>query len=404
MRVRDTKKAARERKKRIEKGQRQGALEASRLRFRALMQDLGLTKPSAHLLNTLQQRRYREPLVAATPCTDGRKHEQVVRDVRVALSSATVELKDSEARLYLRSFFADYLMLVDACRAGLDAHPRTRLAWEQFAVHLMADADDNIRRGLHAMTTAVDAALLRHCRFDEGLFFARYDYGRYDEKPRMSITIEFEQPPVHRFRKGETQPAWRCGLPYAAGGIEWVDWTAETRGASPERGPAPVYLHQHALERLRQRLPFGELGQATVQDFAWQSLRRPMLIPQRGGWLVEFNFWQWRLGYFVAEEIDEKILIKSFLFLTMDGTPEGRQLRRRLGMKTDQIAYLRADTLQYFIASDVQHDIDLRRIFTECGCGHLFEMLVPEARTVRLPGTARETRRHLGLPKLPPLR
>jgi hypothetical protein len=56
------------------------------------------------------------------------------------------------------------------------------------------------------------------------------------------------------------------------------------------------------------------------------------------------------------------------------------------------------DTLPYFTQSDVAEDSEIRAILTECGCGHLFDIIEPEAREITLRGRARETRLHLGMP------
>jgi hypothetical protein len=136
-----------------------------------------------------------------------------------------------------------------------------------------------------------------------------------------------------------------------------------------------------------------------LDAWAYHCLREPKLIPQGpGNWLVEFRVSGKRLGYFTAVQIEGRILITTFLFLTMRHTPEGRRIRQRLGLRAEQIEWLRMDTLPYFIQSDAAEDSELRAILTECGCGHLFELIEPEAREITLRGKARETRRHLGLP------
>lgn len=59
-----------------------------------------------------------------------------------------------------------------------------------------------------------------------------------------------------------------------------------------------------------------------VQDWMWQSLTRPVLIPQGSGrWLVEFRSAGRRLGCFTAVEVDGQGLITTFLFLTMKERP-----------------------------------------------------------------------------------
>lgn len=91
-------------------------------------------------------------------------------------------------------------------------------------------------------------------------------------------------------------------------------------------------------------------------------------------------------------------MITTFLFLTMAGTPEGDHLRRRLKLDRDDMNWLGMDTLGYFIRSDVAKDSRLRAIFTDCGCGHLFDLLKPEARVVLREGVAENTRKYLDIP------
>jgi hypothetical protein len=130
---------------------------------------------------------------------------------------------------------------------------------------------------------------------------------------------------------------------------------------------------------------------------------RPVVIPQGPkNWLVEFRIKDARLGYFTAVGIDGRTLVTSFLFLTMRDTPEGKLIRERLGLRADEIEWLRADSLPFFTQSDVAQDSDLRAILTECGCGHLFDLIEPEAREITFRGAARDLRRHLGMP-IPPL-
>ena len=56
------------------------------------------------------------------------------------------------------------------------------------------------------------------------------------------------------------------------------------------------------------------------------------------------------------------------------------------------------DNLEYFVRTDVRDDPDLRRIFEDCGCGHLFKLLKPGTKVELLEGVARNTRKYLGMP------
>jgi hypothetical protein len=160
-----------------------------------------------------------------------------------------------------------------------------------------------------------------------------------------------------------------------------------------------VFVQSHALHNLRQRIPFANGYEAVLEACTWMSLERPTLIPHGPKeWLVEFHIGGKRLGYFTAVEMDGRILITTFLFLTMRGTPEGRRIRQRLGLRAEQIEWLRMDALPYFTQSDAGEDSEIRAVLSECGCGHLFDIIEPEAREITIRGKARETRRHLGLP------
>jgi hypothetical protein len=131
------------------------------------------------------------------------------------------------------------------------------------------------------------------------------------------------------------------------------------------------------------------------------SLKNPKLFPTGPKeWLVEFSVIGIRLGYFTAVEIDGRILVTTFLFLTMRNTPEGKRIREMLGLRVDQVEWLRMDTLPFFTQSDAAQDGELRGVLTACGCGHLFDLIGPETREITLPGKAQEIRRHLRLSTL----
>jgi hypothetical protein len=196
--------------------------------------------------------------------------------------------------------------------------------------------------------------------------------------------------------EGKARPAWRCGLPFGPPGIQWARWTAKDRGVSESEGTFDVFVQSHVLERLYERVPFERWA---VQDWMWQSLKWPVLFPRgSGNWLAEFRFAGRRLGYFTATEVDAKIVVTTFLFLTMERTPEGDNLRRRLHVVRDDMDWLKMDTLGYFAFSDVGKDPGLRAIFTDCGCGHLLDLLKPGSTIALREGVAADTRKYLDIP------
>lgn len=367
--------------------------------LRELLSTLGFTRASTPLLDALLARRYPAPAVVLTSlASECGAAPDVVEAVRKALTESFATLAPFDTQVRLATVFTEYLAIADACAAELISAGNVGPSWGEFARVTAPHREQNFRRSLRTLTAQVDNALLPHCRFSEDIYFARYTFEASSDavdKPRLTVVVDVHRAkPVVFEREGKPRPAGRCGLPFLDHGIEWVRWTRATPGFGSERADADVYLQSHAIQRLEERLCLDPSG---LTDWVWQSLREPVLLPQTNGWLVEFRVAQWRLGYFCAEDVGGKILVTTFLFLTNAGTPEGHGLRERTRFRTDEIAWLKMDELSYFLLSDVQNDLELRALFAECGCGHLFEMMKPEART-STSARANATRRHLQMP------
>jgi hypothetical protein len=79
------------------------------------------------------------------------------------------------------------------------------------------------------------------------------------------------------------------------------------------------------------------------------------------------------MGYLVVRPVEDILLIRSFKFITMSGTPEFYRLKRELGGDRQDFEYLGLDTVDGLINSDLHKDPKLKRIFKNCGLSHLFE-------------------------------
>ena len=328
-------------------------------------------------------------------------HELVMDDLRAAVGEATVELLPHGVAIPLNQFFSHYEAIAEMAEVDIPFPKRTRDAQLLLAKHVLPHFSENHSRAMQELVNCVLRALLRHWRMDRAFCAAEPGF----ERGALVIRLSVRQPTsASLVRDGERRPAWRCGFPeVAAWLVNLTTWTAAVRGAPEQSPPAEVFVQSHALNKLRERVPVAIVGTEILDAWASCSLANPVLIQQGPkDWLVEFRVKETRLGYFTAVEIDGRILITTFLFLTMRDTPEGKLIRKRLGLRADEIEWLRADSLPFFTRSDVAEDSELRAILTECGCGHLFELIEPEAREITFHGSARDLRRHLGMP-IPPL-
>jgi hypothetical protein len=174
---------------------------------------------------------------------------------------------------------------------------------------------------------------------------------------------------------GSRRPAYRCGGDPRCGGFRWISWPREILGLHGGPKRLAVYIQRHALERLHQRL--APLKHAAVQRTLIYSLAKPVLTSEAGEnpFLVEYRLGaKMRVGHLVGRLVEDKVLFTTFLFLTMQGTPEAKLLAERLRLRRADIEYTGLDTLGTFINSDLAKDAELREAFTEAGCGDLLKL------------------------------
>ncbi|MFO0956724.1 MAG: hypothetical protein U0800_04555 [Isosphaeraceae bacterium] len=170
---------------------------------------------------------------------------------------------------------------------------------------------------------------------------------------------------------GESRLAYPCQRGEYCNGLMMVRWDLQRLGLANEPRKLPVYVSPHAVARFDERLPI-ECGSYSLHNLIPASLREPRLLPGRDGtWLVAVEPNAGRLGYLVAQILPDYVLIKTFLFLTMQGTPESGRLKARLGVYRADAERFELDRCKTWIDSDITHDPLIKRALSDCGCGHL---------------------------------
>jgi hypothetical protein len=107
------------------------------------------------------------------------------------------------------------------------------------------------------------------------------------------------------------------------------------------------------------------------------------------------------VGYLVLSRVGDRALVRTFLLLTMAGTPEGDRLGRRLRLTRDEARWLGLYRLSSLAASDVRDDAELVGILAECGCGQLAEVARGVDFVPVTTGYAAELRKYIGLASPP---
>ena len=137
--------------------------------------------------------------------------------------------------------------------------------------------------------------------------------------------------------------------------------------------PLNVYIQAHAIDRIRERIGDHFMSTSSVDIFTTILSKKPFRSDD-GGFLFPYLYMQKRLGYLKANLFGDKIIIRTFLFLTNNGTPEGKKLAALIGVQKEDKKYLGIDKLSTFINSDIETNETLKEIFTQAGCSSLFEM------------------------------
>ena len=176
-----------------------------------------------------------------------------------------------------------------------------------------------------------------------------------------------------------------------------MHWRADQIGLPGDR-TFPVHIQSHATKNWRERLPSMLVHPMLFQHY----LAQPVIFDaRRGRGLLTYGEGNYRYGYFTFTLDDDAdiIVLTTFLFLTMEGTPEYRLLQSRFGMERRDIEENRLDRPERYFCSDLRFDQDLTRRLGECGLGHLLRE-APEIGPLRWPDFAAEFRKYFCLPSV----
>jgi hypothetical protein len=135
----------------------------------------------------------------------------------------------------------------------------------------------------------------------------------------------------------------------------------------------PVYIQQHALLRLAERIGYTTPGMGYV--ILQIALFQKKIIPlKENRVLIACLINDLKLGYLLAELVEGILVIRTFLLLTNSGTPEGNKLAQLTGLKIEDAKYLAIDNLQGLANSDIEQNEAICKLFREAGCGDILEL------------------------------
>ena len=144
-----------------------------------------------------------------------------------------------------------------------------------------------------------------------------------------------------------------------------------------------IFVQSHALNRLKERLNEDIQGILQIEIFHSILIAKSFRY-YRDSIYIDYYFEKNKAGYLVGEIIGKIIVIKSFLFLTHNSTPEGELLKELTGLNKLDMKYLNIDKLKVFQESDIKNNAEVKKIFIDAGCGSLFEIRKNEFKSTNI--------------------
>lgn len=139
-----------------------------------------------------------------------------------------------------------------------------------------------------------------------------------------------------------------------------------------QKMPLDVYYQSHLIERLKERI--GLFHEFSYMAILHSLVATNIIHTEDGGFLLPFEIYKRRVGYLKATLHGDKLIIRTFLFITNNGTPEGKKLTSLIHVQKEDKKFLAIDKLQTFMESDLDTNEKIRSLFKEAGCGDLFKL------------------------------
>jgi hypothetical protein len=352
-----------------------------RRRFEAFFRAIGLhdafTRMPRHAQEFVWKLKYPDPILEFDPDFSTGAANRALRDeIEKAFRGGEAELP--HGRLPTREFLGIFAGMYASFSNIIveTADPKVLAFVEAARPGIARCYEEHWKDVIAAWIRTITSPLIHNSRLDTRLLSAVVDWkNSQDSKPTIRVTITSSPPQtVRAVLDGQPRLAYRAAANWSDVGLQWISWTAAHMGRAAQDEEYPVYVQGHALRQLHRRLNFPSLL-PVIESWLAESLRDPRIVDRQGAdLLVEYRVAERRLGYLICTPCDGMIIARTFKFLTMEGTPEARKLRARLGLGRRDIDWLRLDELTAFTGSDLGWDDELRELFTECDCGHLFEL------------------------------
>lgn len=134
-----------------------------------------------------------------------------------------------------------------------------------------------------------------------------------------------------------------------------------------------IYIQSHAIRRFEERtLPIHPIIHNYSFNTSLLTVSRPIIKDKNI--YIPYYITDVKAGYFVAEIIDDKVLIKTFILITHASAPEGKKFQALTGLGKMDMNYWDITMLNTFIYNTMTTDNPLYPYFEESQLLPLFKL------------------------------
>lgn len=296
---------------------------------------------------------YKEiPVSAGETCRNHPWINEIMRDVRRSLRKSVCRCDSISMTFSPHTYFTVFYPMKSFVRAERD----TGIDWIlELAQKLHDIFHDEYPRVEQFIRTLVTLAIGTHSDFTHTLF--HYEVKTSKDIFTTLINIELQATPAQTRTftfKGVPRTAYRVAASLGHEGVIWLNLKNDRE--------YPVYIQNHALDALAKRIDVRR--KFDLRFSVVNTIIKGEMFRYRGNLLMKYYIeGDLYAGYFLCTEVDDCVCIRTFLFLTNDGTPEGEMFNDKLQIDKNIKSYLGMDKFSTY--AEMCRSGELERIFGE---------------------------------------
>jgi hypothetical protein len=197
-------------------------------------------------------------------------------------------------------------------------------------------------------------------------------------KPGVQSRIEvysYAPEKIHVIWDHYSRPATRVCWVSTSEGVKFVTVKLADLGIENYAGEMAlnVYIQSHAIVRLSERIDC--IDKQLLYYFLYLSLINVKSCKGTNDTiLIEYRIFRNKVGYLVVDIYGGNLIIRTFLLVTQNGTPEGNKLSEIYNLGKLEKSYMGIDKLSTFMTKELEHYEKLRDILHKVDCDVLIDL------------------------------